>query len=517
MKYILPLLLFGLLQSCQNTNTIKDAPHSKPNIVLIMADDIGFSDIGCYGSEIATPNLDRLAGNGMRFTQFYNMAKCNPTRSSLITGLYKGGNGAVPLPKVLSEAGYATFQSGKEHFDPWVPKYCYTDNIFDSAFHFWATTEYFEPPSSEFSRPFFLHSKEVKPADLDFNQKPFYKTDVFTDYGLRWIEQPIKEKKPFFLYLPYHAAHYPLQARPEDIALYRGKYKVGWDSIRAARFEKMKKLGIVPKDTRLSPPEGNINRFRGHPKGYEEIRKKIPLYRPWNSLSEKEKDDLDLEMAVFAGMVHRLDVNIGRVIDKLEQEGILDNTLILFLTDNGSCPFDSNKDFEIPPGGADSYRSLSAAWANVGNTPFRYFKQFGHEGGCNTHFIAHWPEKISANSINNSPGHLVDIFPTFMEIAQGSYPKTINDYPTLPLHGKSLMPLFKGESRTPPAFIISGLDKFRMYREGNWKIVRSNNEAWELYNLAEDMTELNNLAKSHPEKLQELEQNYKAVVDTLGI
>jgi len=515
--FILGIIL-SLIIGCQQEATKQtQEKQPPPNIVLIMADDIGFSDIGCYGSEIATPNLDRLANNGMRFTQFYNMAKCNPTRSSMITGLYKGGNGAVPLQTILKNAGYATYQSGKEHFDNWVPKYCYADSTFDRAFHFWATTEYFENPEGGFERPLFLDGKEVLPKDLEYSQEPFYKTDAFTDYGLKWIEEPIKNNKPFFLYLPYHAAHYPLQARPEDIELYKGKYDIGWDSIRVWRFEKMKSLGIIPKDTQLSPPENNINKFRGHPKGDEDIREKIPLYRPWESLTNKEQKDLSLEMTVFAAMVHRLDLNVGRVIDRLEKEGILDNTLILFLTDNGSCPYDSNKSFDVPPGPANSYRTLSAAWANVGNTPFRLYKQFGHEGGCNTHFIAHWPKQIAGGSINKNVGHVVDILPTLTEVAQTTYPDSIQGYPSLPLHGSSLLPLFKGEQRPTPKFILSGLDKFRMYREGDWKIVRANNEAWELYNLQKDLTELNDLAESNPEKLAEMEENYKKIAEEIEL
>lgn len=193
------------------------------------------------------------------------------------------------------------------------------------------------------------------------------------------MQKPIDEGQPFFLFLGYGAAHYPLQAREVDIAKYRGKYKTGWDNIRKERIESLKKIGLIPEHAKLNQPSSNVNKFGEHPKGDEEIRKLIPLYRPWESLTEKEQDDLDLEMAVFAAMVDRMDQNIGRVLQKLEDEGIADNTIILFLSDNGSCPYDSNKNFDIPPGGAESFRTLSAAWANAGNTPFRYFKQYGHE------------------------------------------------------------------------------------------------------------------------------------------
>jgi arylsulfatase len=217
-------------------------------------------------------------------------------------------------------------------------------------------------------------------------------------------------------------------------------------------------------------------------------------------------DDLDLEMAVFAAMVDCMDQNIGRIIHKLEENNQLDNTLIIYFSDNGSCPYDSNRDFDHPPGPSDSYRTLCAAWANVGNTPFKYFKQFGHEGGCNTHFIAHWPGVIGQKgTIIDQPGHLVDIFPTFLEIADIEYPENHNDNPTIELHGKSLLPIFKGEIRDEPEFFISGFtDRFRMFRSGDWKIVKANNEEWELYDLKNDPSETNDLADDRPEKLNQL-------------
>lgn len=487
------------------------AKNKKPNILLIVGDDIGFSDIGPYGAEIHTPNLDRLAANGMRFTQFYNMAKCNPTRSSLLTGLYKGDERAVSFLSLLHDAGYTTLHSGKEHFDKWVPQRCYAENTCDHSFTFWATTEYFTPPDGAFSRPFKLDGKELSTAEAESmgEQKPFYKTDAFTDTALKWLDEALQKEKPFFLYLPYHAAHYPLQARPEDIAKYRGKYRRGWDVIRRERFERQKPLGVIPEDAKLSPPEGNINKFRGHPEGFEEERIKFPLYRPWDSLTDKEKDDYDLEMAVFAAMIDRMDQNIGRVLDYLDKKKLLDDTLILFLSDNGSCPYDSNVDFNIPPGPAESYRCLRPAWANVGNTPFRYFKQYGHEGGPHTHFIAHWPGVIAPGTMTDQMAHVVDLFPTFLQLAGAKYPGNYEGQATIPLHGSSLLPVFEGKRRTPPRFIISGFtERFRMFRQGDWKIVKVNAGDWELYNMSDDPTELRNLAASEAHKVEELEAFY---------
>ncbi len=494
-------ICFGLTQCSKQVE--------KPNIVLIMADDIGISDIGCYGSEIQTPNLDRLAEGGLRFTTFYNMAKCDPTRASLLTGLYQGGNGAVHLAEHTRNAGYFNIMSGKEHFSRWVPDYCKAEKVFDHSFYFWATTEYFVPPSGKFQRPFYLEGKELKTEQIKHQKTPMYKTDFITDYALDWLDEAFEKDGPFFLYLPYHSAHYPLQARPEDIHKYRGKYKKGWDELRSIRFSKMQDFGVLPKHTKLSPPEGNLNQFRGP---------LIPAYTdyyPWDTLSDSQQDSLDLEMAVFAAMIDRMDQNIGRVLATLEQRGKLKNTLILFLIDNGSCPFYSNKIKTVQPGPANSYWSLRASWANLGNTPYRQFKQSGHEGGSHTPFIAYWPNSIKANSITHQPGHVVDIVPTFLDILDISYPDSIHGYPTLPLHGQSLLPIFKGNTRPEPDFFISGLEKFRMFRSDSFKIVRLNGGAWELYQIHQDPSETTNLADSFPAVVKKLETQYERVMEKM--
>lgn len=482
----------------------------RPNIVLIMADDIGYSDLGCYGGEIQTPHIDALADGGLRFTTFYNMAKCNPTRSSLLTGLYNGGNGAVHIAQLTKQAGYTNIMSGKEHFDSWVPEYCKAENVFDHSFYFWATTEYFLPPGGVFERPFFLEGRELKAHEIEYDKAPMHKTDFITDYALRWLDEACDEEEPFFLYLPYHAGHYPLQARPEDIAKYRGKYLKGWDLLRKERFDRMLSAGIVPEHTRLSPPEKNLNKFRGP---------FIPAYTeyyPWESLSKEQKDSLDLEMAVFAAMIDRMDQNIGRVLNKLKKNGKLENTLILFLVDNGSCPFYSNKIKDVPPGPADSYWSLRTSWANLGNTPFRQYKQCGHEGGSHTPFIAYWPGVIRPNTITHQPGHVVDIAPTLLDVLGVHYPDSVHAYQSLPLHGKSLLPVFRGEQRKEPDYFISGLDKFRMFRKGDYKIVRLNGGEWELYNLNNDPTELNNLTFTRPDLLDSLSNCYEKIEDDLN-
>ncbi|MBT3241876.1 MAG: sulfatase-like hydrolase/transferase [Bacteroidetes bacterium] len=503
-KSTILVLLTALFLSC---NT--ELNEENPNIILIMGDDIGYSDIGCYGSEIHTPNLDKLAEDGIQFQTFYNMAKCNPTRSTLLTGLYWGNDRVINMASVLKEAGYTTLHSGKEHFDNWVPESCYAKNVFDQSFTFWASTEYFIPPDSTFGRPFFLNGKKLSATELAIEFPDFYKTDVVTDYALRFLDSAIRQEKPFFLYLPYHAAHYPLQAKPGDIRKYEGVYEKGWDQIRQARYEKMIELGVIDEKYALSAPSDNINKFRGHPKGDDLIRAKIPLYRPWDSLTETEKTDLELEMTVFAAIIDCMDQNIGRVIQWLKEQGEFDNTLIMYLTDNGSCPYDSNRDFDHPPGPADSFRTLSAAWANVGNTPFRYFKQFGHEGGSKTQFIVHWPDQIEPGQFTHQVGHLVDIYPTLLEITGAVYPDSINDEPSLPLNGHSLLPVFQGQERAEPPYLISGyMEKFRMFRQGDWKIVKANKGQWQLYDMINDPSEINNLADSLPDKTAEIAEIY---------
>ena len=478
---------------------------NRPNIVLIMADDVGFSDIGCYGSEINTPHIDRLAEEGMRFRTFYNMAKCNPTRSTLLTGLYRGGKGAVHLAQLARQAGYVSGMFGKEHFDPWVPGYCQADSVFDHSFYYQASNEYFLPPSGQFKRPFIHDGNTLYAKDIEYELSPMYKTDFITGYALRWLDDVLDGGKPFFLYLPYHSAHYPLQARPDDIAKYRGKYLEGWDVLRSRRYARMQSLGVLPQGTELSPPEDNLNCFRGP------IRPDYSQYFSWNSMSSAQQDSLDLEMAVFAAMIDRMDQNIGRILEVIEASGELDNTLLMFLSDNGSCPFYSNNVPDVQPGPANSYWSLRTSWANLGNTPFRQYKQSGHEGGSHTPFIAFWPDQIAANTKTDQPGHVVDMVPTFLDIMEIAYPDSINGNATLALDGSSLLPVFRGDEREEPEYFMSGLSKFRMFRHGEYKIVKMNGGPWELYNIHEDPAELNNLALDQPNKIMELAAMYRRV------
>lgn len=485
-------------------------PKSQPNVIIILGDDAGYSDIGPFGSEIKTPNLDRLADEGIRFANFYNMSKCEPSRSSLFTGQYEGGRNSVNFASFLKREGYNIYHVGKEHWMKWAPEHVYAKNVFHKSLTFKAMNEFFEPPSKEWSNPFILQGDTVGIDKIYHEKKPFFKTDALTDNALKWMDESVQKDEPFFLFLGFGAPHYPLQAKPEDIAKYRGTYKKGWDVIRRERMERLKKEGLIPEGAELSTPSSNINKFRGHPKGDDEIREKIPLYRPWTELSEEEQDKLDLEMAVFAAMTDCMDQNIGRVLDYLDDKGIAENTIVIYFSDNGSCPYDSNRDFEYPPGVAEGFRTLGAGWANAGNTPFKYFKQYGHEGGAHTHLILRWPEKVKAGQTTHQTGHVVDIAPTLMEATKTKFPKKLEFIDCQPFQGNSLMPILMGGERPEPEFYISGwTDKFRMFRQHDWKIVKVNNEEWELYNLKEDPTEMQNLAAQMPDKLQDLVDTYK--------
>ncbi|MCY1719862.1 arylsulfatase [Prolixibacteraceae bacterium Z1-6] len=508
---IIALVIFAAFFIYTNSSFDKSLSMAeKPNVIIILGDDIGYSDIGPYGSEIKTPNLDRLADEGIRFSQFYNMAKCEPSRSTLFTGLYEGGKNAVNFAQIFRKEGYYVVHSGKEHWMKWAPEHVRAKYVSDQSLTFRAMSEFFEPPSKKWSNPFILNGEEVGVDEIYHEREPFFKTDALTDNALKWIDKPVSEGQPFLLFLGYGAAHYPLQARPGDIAKYRGTYKKGWDKIREERMERLIERGYFPEGTQLSPPSSNINKFRGHPKGDDEIRAKIPLYRPWESLNEKEQDDMDLEMSVFAAMVDRMDQNIGRVLNYLDEKGIADNTIVMFLSDNGSCPYDSNRDFDYPPGVAEGFRTLSAAWANAGNTPYKYFKQYGHEGGTQTHFILRWPKTVKAGQLTHQQGHIVDIAPTLFEATKTHFPKQYGTIKCQPLQGQSLLPILEGKEREEPDFFMSGwTDKFRMFRQKEWKIVKLNNEDWELYNLKDDPTELNNLATEMPEMVEELATNYQ--------
>lgn len=513
-KFLLITLFVGEFSLAQDKEPIK------PNIVLIMADDMGFSDIGCFGSEIPTPNIDALAANGIRFTQFYNSARCSPTRASLLTGLnpHQAGMGrlaeeragltataqpgylgylntnCVTIAEALKTAGYSTYIAGKWHLGMRDESKWPLQRGFDKFYGILAgATSYLAPT---FPRGLTANNQQLpKPTNANY-----YTTDDFTDFAIKTVEEH-DTKKPFFLYLAFNAPHWPLQAKQEDIALFMGKYKKGWDKMREERLAKQKKLGIFNTSVKLSARDANV--------------------RSWDSLSVQEQNDVAYRMSVYAAQVYRLDLNVGRLVDALKKQGELDNTLIVFLSDNGACaePYKElggntlDKINDATMMGSVSY---GTGWANLSNTPFRKFKSNLYEGGISTPLIACWPKglKVNAGSINTIPGYLTDIMPTFLDISGAVYPHNFKGQDILPLQGKSLLPLLvkKPSTNTPSRTLYWEQYGFKAIREGDMKAVftapnlydKSGKGEWELFDLSVDRIETNDISKSKPELLKKL-------------
>ena len=464
----------------------------RPNILLIMADDMGFSDIGCYGGEVRTPNLDGLARRGIRFTQCYNNAKCGPTRASLLTGMYSQqvGEGrmskAVTIAEVLKGAGYRTLMAGKWHA-PSLPVHRGFDRYYglaDGCCNFWNPGKQRPgepPPGRKRSSWRRWAIEEVEFTPYTPEAKDFYTTDAFTDYAVGRLDEYGKEAGPFFLYVAYTAPHYPLHAWPEDIARYRGKYRMGWDALRKRRYERMVKMGLIAKRYPLSPRD--------------------PSVTAWDDVPEAERDGWDLKMAVYAAMIDRMDQGIGRILAKVRDLGREQNTLVIFLADNGGCAENVNKTPEVPPGPLASYRTVDKPWANASNTPFRKYKSWDHEGGICTPFIVSWPKVIrNGGTINRQVGHIIDIMATCCDVAGAEYPAEYGGAKILPLEGKSLRPIFQGKTRQGHDALFWQFGKSKAVRCGKWKLVRNGNNPWELYDMVADRCELHDLAASHPDR-----------------
>ena len=494
--FLFASLLIGLVSGPLPASAEPD--RTRPNIVLIMVDDMGYSDIGCYGGEVQTPHLDRLAEGGLRFTQFYNTAKCHTTRAELLTGNYAysiGDNNmehGATFGEVLRPIGYRTLIAGKWHQKP-LPTTRGFDRYFGLAD---GCSNFFNPglkarpgegpPGRKGKtrvRRWAIEDKVI--MGYTSPDKDFYHTDAFTSYAIDRLDEYKDEDKPFILYLPYTAPHYPLHAWPKDIAKYRGKYKIGWDEIRKQRFARMTEMGIIGPNHKLSPRAS----------------------RAWNDLSDQQKDEEDLKMAVYAAMIDRVDQNLGRLFAKLRELGKWNNTLIMFLTDNGACPEQPNTTPDIPPGPVESYRTVSVAWANASNTPYRKFKSTDYEGGIRTPFIAHWPGVIKPG-MTAQVGHIIDVSATFRDITGAKYPTQILGNRTKPPIGKSLLPVFKGKQREPHAEIYWHFNRANAVRQGDLKVVRAGKD-WELYDLKADPTEMHDLAKERPEKTAELAQMWE--------
>ncbi|MDN5210755.1 arylsulfatase [Fulvivirgaceae bacterium BMA12] len=542
MKWYNSFFIILLLGGCsiQSENITKNT-YERPNIIIMLVDDMGFSDPGCYGGEIRTPNLDKLAGQGIRFTQFYNTSRCCPTRASLLTGLYqhqagigqmtgdKGFPGysgklrenTVTIAELLGGAGYNTGmvgkwhvsrtkqQQGKENQLKWLNHQGYENEDFSTLDSYptkkgfekfygniWGVVNYFDP--------FSLVNGDQPVKKVPAN---YYHTTALSDSAVAYIDEFSKDESPFFLYIAHTAPHWPLHALPEDIEKYEATYQKGWDAIREARYNKMVDLGIVdPVTTPLSPEMREVKDWESNPNKVYDARK----------------------MAVHAAMIDRIDQGLGKIISKLKEKNQLDNTVILFLSDNGASPetpgeggFDRNSetrdgkqviytthDKSVMPGPETTYAGIGREWANVANTPFRFWKAKTFEGGITTPLIAHWPKGITsqAGTTNHSPGHVIDLMATCLDLAKIPYPDQFNNKKVTPLEGKSLMPIFKSGSREGHKTIFFEHYWSKALRAGKWKIVALPNDEWELYNLEEDRTELNNLANELPDKVTELSQ-----------
>ena len=401
---------------------------ARPNIILIMADDLGFADLGCYGSEIETPNLDALAAGGLRFTQFYNTAKCHSSRVSLLTGLYCDQAGGAKLSRgatiaeVLADAGYSTAMVGKWHLNKQP-----TDFGFQRYWgHLSGATNFFTGDDT-----FRLNGKkwEVPPT---LNGRPFYTTRAITDFGLDFLEEATSRDNPFLLYVAFNAPHYPLQAPEEAVRRYDGRYDHGWDELRVLRHRRQLGMGLLPPHWKLSPRPDHVP--------------------AWNSLGQEERRWEADRMEVFAAMVDVLDQNVGRLVAFLKERDIFDNTLILFCSDNGACPFERTRGRYLKPWDPESYWTYDASWAHAGNTPFRLYKQNQHEGGISSPLIVHWPDGLQTDpgAITNQTSHLIDFMATFVDITGAAYPQQIGDRHIDPLQGKSLLPVFPREATRAP-------------------------------------------------------------------
>jgi arylsulfatase len=467
------------------------AADQRPNVVLIMCDDMGFSDIGCYGGEVETPHLDKLAESGIRFRQFYNNAKCEHTRASLVSGQWwhhVGASASVSYKGKtfgtrMRDAGYRTLMVGKWHAGqtPYQRGFDRYYGLTDGCCNFWnpGHARPGEPePAKKKARRWAIDDQEFKPYTP--KDKDFYTTDAFTDHALDYLEEYREEEKPFFLYVAYTAPHYPLHVSKEDVAKYRGRYgKIGWDKLREQRFAKQKKLGVHMPNTKLSPRDSELP--------------------AWKDIKQADRDGWDLRMAAYVAMIDRMDRNIGRLLAKLDDLGEADNTVVFFLSDNGACPDSADRSTVkgSMPWEVTSYLTQGRVWANASNTPYRKYKTTDYEGGTHTPMIAYWPGKTAGGGWTNQVGHLIDFTPTLLELAGVEVPAS--------LPGHSLVPVLKGQEINRPWPIYWQFGGSSAMRDRDWKIVRSGKKAsWELYDLSQDPTEMNDLTSIHPDRTAEM-------------
>lgn len=505
-------LLSRALLVCSLSSALFAAePGTKPNVLVILVDDMGWSDIGCYGGEIPTPNLDALAKGGLRFTQFYNTGRCSPTRASLLTGHYphqagmghldntvkpghpgfqgKLADSSVTMAEVLHEAGYLTAMSGKWHLGqqngtpPWQRGFDRSLNAPKGGFYY----------SGSKSASIYLNGQPAVNGESGV-PKEWYSTDLWTDFGLKFIDEAKGEKKPFFLYLAYNAPHFPLQAGLEDTAKFRGRYKAGWDKLREERYARQKEMGLIDPALTLSPIADDLKK--------------------WDSLTTEEQDRFDHLMAVYAACLSRVDTAIGRIVTGLKERGELDNTLLFFMSDNGGNAEGGPKGKSNgDPTDPNSVWFSGESWATLENTPFRRYKHYVHEGGISTPLIVHWPAGINParnGTLEKQPGHVIDIMSTVADATGAKYPAAFKGNLIEPMEGVSLRPAFENQSLARSHPIFFNHEDNRAVRDGQWKLVALKDKPWELYDMHVDRTELHDLAGQKPELVAKMAAQYDA-------
>ena len=491
-------------------------PTGRPNIVLILADDLGFSDIGCYGGEIATPNLDRLAAGGLRLTDMYNTARCWPTRACLLTGYYaqqvnrdpagKRPAWAALLPELLKPAGYRSYHSGKWHVDGKS-----LAGGFDRSYRFEDCDRYFTPKNH------FLDDRPLPPP------KPgdgYYATTAMARYAIEFLAEHASKHRdqPFFLYLAFTAPHFPLHALPDDIARYRDRYLEGWDAVREKRWRRLREAGIVDCGLSALDPKFTPRYLKSdllETIGPGEVAHAVA----WSDLTPPQQRLQATKMAIHAAMVDRMDREIGRVLEQLRGMGAWDNTLIVFLSDNGADATlmvrGDGHDRSAEPGSARSFFCLGPGWASASNAPFRRHKIWVHEGGISTPCIIHWPAAIRSGGLRHTPAHVIDFVPTVLQLAGATPPQHWNDQSRPPLPGKSLVPVLDADVRIPRDCLWWQHEGNAALRVGDFKLVSESERGgtWELYDLKHDRIESQDLAGQFPDKVKEMAATWKRLDD----